>query len=395
MESLTIGTVSDAELREASRGFTLMLRRKRFSSEWIEANAADLLAQAQNEYAARLAKGEPARNPVGWLITCAWRRAQNLLDSERRKPRPFSLDMAFHHVDESIPTPEEVVLDADRQERLRKALRHLPEKECRLIALVYFEDHTIREAGRKLGWQKSAADRHHRAAMERLHALVGDRSLLSPASLGLGAWVVAATEGRRPGIAGAGVLEEGVAVLSHRLTELWRRVSPLAEPGNVATSGGAARAAGYCGAAGVAVVCGLATGVVGPQVRADVPKPPPSRAIERSAPAPVTSPQPKAIPRETASSREAEGRTIKTRSSEQQRDADKRTRTAQAPQASTRQTITEFGVEGSTGPAPDHTSSPSGSSQSSSLGSSAPASQPRSAPNASGGQKSSGGEFGF
>jgi RNA polymerase sigma factor (sigma-70 family) len=270
------GGVTPAELREAERGFKLMLARK-FSAAWIAENAKDLLAQANIEYAEWLEANPPARNPVGWLLTCAYRRALNLLDTQSRKPRPASLDAVFHLADESTPTPEQQALDSDRQKRLREALSHLPEKEQKLLALIYFEDYSIRAAGRKLGWQKSAADRHHSAAMKKMLALVGDRSLLSPAILGPAAWAVARGEGHRPWSgpleATASLAREGMAagaevltVGAHRLADAWRRLAPFSEPANAAAASGAGRAAGYCAAAVGAVVCGLAaTGVIGPE----------------------------------------------------------------------------------------------------------------------------------
>src|SRR4051794_33556321 len=171
--------------------------RKKFSAVWIAENARDVLGQANMEYAEWLEDNPPARNPVGWLLNCAYRRAQNLLDSQTRKPSEASLEAVFHLADEATPSPEQQALDRDRHRRLREMLNFLPEKECALLALVYFEDHSIREAGRKVGWQKSAADRHHDRAMEKLRALVGDdRSLLSPATLGLAAWSVTKGEGQ-------------------------------------------------------------------------------------------------------------------------------------------------------------------------------------------------------
>lgn len=271
------GGVTPAQLREAERGLRLMLARK-FSAVWITENARDLLAQANAEYVEWLADHPPAENPIGWLLTCAYRRALNLLDSQTRKPRPAPLESAFHLADEKTPTPEQHALERDRQSRLREALAFLPEKERRLLALVYFEDHSIREAGRKVGWQKSAADRHHRTALEKLRALVGDRSLLTPASLGLAAWALVRGDGRPRwrwpldsirDIARSVLVVGGEALggAAHRAAELWRRLLPFSEPSNAVAASGAGRAAGYCGAAIGAFVCGLAaTGVIGPGV---------------------------------------------------------------------------------------------------------------------------------
>src|SRR5262245_35162063 len=100
-------TLTEAQLREARRGFTQMLRAKRFYRKWIEDNVDELLAKANEEYAAKLARDVPADNPVGWLINCAWRRSQNLLTKQRRKPPPVSLEALARLADEEVLTPEE------------------------------------------------------------------------------------------------------------------------------------------------------------------------------------------------------------------------------------------------------------------------------------------------
>lgn len=272
--------VTSAQLREAERGLPLILARK-FSAAWIAKNAKELLAQVNIEYAEWLKDNPPAKNPVGWLLNGAYWRALNLLDAERRKPRESPLEAVFHLADESTPDPEQQVLEADRQRRLREAMGHLPEKERKLLALVYFEDMSIREAGRKVGWQKSAADRHHDQAMRKMLALVGDRSLLGRAPLGPIAWVTLRAQ-----------------ILTHRLGERARRLSPFADAGNAAAAGGGGRALGYCGAAAGAIVCGLlGSGAVGPGMGALTPVPskaPKSRAVEYR---PTASPTPVATPR--------------------------------------------------------------------------------------------------
>lgn len=277
---------------------------QKFSAAWIAKNGRDLLGQANIEYAEWLKDNDPARNPVGWILKCAYWRAINLLDSETRKPRTASLDSVFHLADESAPSPEQQALDNDRQRRLREALDHLSEKERALLMMVYFEGMSVREAGRKLGWRKSAADRHHSAAMKKMLALVGDRKLLSPATLGPAAWATVNGESRHAlsGMrdAALGPLREGLAVSSeaaensaHRLAELARRLSPFTETGNAAAAGGGGRIAGYCGAAAGLVVCGLlGSGAVGPGVSGSTsvtPKPPNSQAAGYR-PVPVAAP---------------------------------------------------------------------------------------------------------
>lgn len=258
--------LTPAQLREAERGFKQILARK-FSARWIAENHRDLLAQANAEYVEWLEENEPARNPVGWILNCAYWRAQNLLDSETRKPRPAPLDSVFHVADEKTPDPEQQALDRDRKRRLGEALSRLPEKEQRLLSLVYYDGLSIREAGRKLGWQKSAADRHHAAAMEKMLALVGDRSLLSPAVLGLlaqqaisshsslsGLWNVAATPCR---FAWA-TIAEAAELSARRAFDAAHRLAPFTDAaGSTAASTGAGRALAQCAAAAGIAACGV------------------------------------------------------------------------------------------------------------------------------------------
>ncbi|HXR61291.1 MAG TPA: hypothetical protein VN732_08200 [Solirubrobacterales bacterium] len=103
--------VTGAQLRETERGLAALLRAKGFPAPWIDRHSLDLVAQAASEYAAWMKAHEPEGNPVGWLITCAYRRALNLLTSQRRRPPAASVeDAALALADESLPTPEEAVL---------------------------------------------------------------------------------------------------------------------------------------------------------------------------------------------------------------------------------------------------------------------------------------------
>jgi RNA polymerase sigma factor (sigma-70 family) len=231
------------QLREAERGLKVGLARK-FSAQWIAEHHRDLLAQANAEYLEWLEENPPARNPVGWIINCANWRAINLLDAETRRPPSAPLDaVALRIADESTPTPEQHALDRDRRRRLDDALRRLPEKEQQLLALVYFDGHSIREAGRIVGWGKSAADRHHTAAMEKMAALVGDRRYLSPSTLVLILF---------------GAARDAVKAPLRAARNLAHRIAPLAESAApVTTTGGAGRALAQCGAVVTIALCSL------------------------------------------------------------------------------------------------------------------------------------------
>jgi RNA polymerase sigma factor (sigma-70 family) len=217
---------------------------RKFSAQWITEHHRDLLAQANAEYLEWLEENPPADNPVGWILNCANWRAINVLDAEMRRPPSAPLDaVALRVADESTPTPEQQALDRDRRRRLDDALRRLPEKEQQLLALVYFDGHSIREAGRMVGWGKSAADRHHAAAMEKMAALVGDRRYLSPATLAL---------------LFVGAVRDAIKAPFRLARNFAHRLAPLAESAAPATAtSGAGRALAQCGAVVGIAICSV------------------------------------------------------------------------------------------------------------------------------------------
>jgi RNA polymerase sigma factor (sigma-70 family) len=256
--------VTEDQLREAERGLVRLLRAKDFPWPWIQEYIAEIMSQAQTDFAAILA-AEEVENPVGLLVVIGYRRAIKYVRSERRGPRVTSIEKVFHLADERTPTPEEETLDRDRQLRLMRAMNHLPEREQKLLALVYFEGMQLGEAGRKVGWAKASATRHHQEALRKLKALVGERELLAgeiaipayvathPSSTLRGAlnWIEGVTESLRESI----FMGDG-------------RLNPFAEGGSaLAASGGGRAAAGICAVA-VACVAGTVAGVVGPGVGA-------------------------------------------------------------------------------------------------------------------------------
>jgi len=101
-------------------------------------------------------------------------RACNFLDAEKRRPAATSTDALLHLPDERGRSVEQELLDDELRERVSEAMGFLPEQEQKLVWLVTYEEMSIREAGRQVGWGKSAADRHYHAALERLRCLLRD-----------------------------------------------------------------------------------------------------------------------------------------------------------------------------------------------------------------------------
>jgi len=365
--------VTDEELREAEKGLVRLLHKKRFPREWIERNVPDAMAQARTEFAARLAAGKED-DTVNLLVVIGYRRALKLLDSELSRPPTSSIETVFHLADESTPTPEEEAIDHDRQERVMKALATLPDRERALMALVYFDGKSVRGAGRRLGWGKSSADRHHHAALEKLHELL-DRSLLSP-EIAIPAYVVARHWHHSPlrtlerWVAGAGESVAEGAMLGG-----WR-FGQAAEGASAAAGSGAGRtAAGICGAAVAVCLTGAATGVGGPGVGlgAGGEGAPPAahhRAAPRGVAAPLQiqaapAPPPPAAPETSGAWQQPARRRAESHNAGAGRhSAVGRTREGGRPSsgsgpaaraASTEETVNEFGLEGGEAQSPPET----------------------------------------
>ncbi len=162
--------ITGQQLRESRDGLTRLLHKKRFPREWIEREAPDAMAEAEKDLAARLAAGKED-DVVNLLVVIAHRRAIKMLHAQLAKPTT-SIETVFHLADESTASPEEEAIRHDLRERVMEAMSHLPERERMLLTLCYSEGMSIREAGRHVGWGKSSADRLHRAALEKLKAML-------------------------------------------------------------------------------------------------------------------------------------------------------------------------------------------------------------------------------
>jgi RNA polymerase sigma factor (sigma-70 family) len=270
MAQLTDG-LSESELEAARLGFHNYLWRKGFSPRFIETYGEDLLGRARFEYARAISRGAEIRSPAGWLVMCAYRRAQNQLTAEGAIPDLVKIEAAAAIPDEA-DVPEESVLEQDRAERLQDAVDHLPLEERMVVELFYFEGLSLREIARQLDWESTKAKRRHRSALEHLYEFLGVDSIDELEILvGLAAWVSLARE-RSAGLHLPAGLEAAADRGAHGIAAAWSRVQEFArrvliggggEPASAAAASSAARTAGVCGAA--AIAC-LATGVVGPGI---------------------------------------------------------------------------------------------------------------------------------
>jgi RNA polymerase sigma factor (sigma-70 family) len=314
--SSPIHGLTPTQLREAERGLKQVLAAT-FAPRWITENLRDLLNEASAEYVEWLRDHRPPPNPAGWLVERGRWRALDLVNRENRRSGP-PIDSVIHLVEDPAPSPEDALLQRDRQRRIADALSHIPERDRNLLALVYYEGHSIRAAGRLLGWGKSTADSHHAEAMRRLRALVGERELLSPALVGLAAQAMVLRDRTRlvGGIANrlsaaaqdfADLVGRSVGAVTRGAEGAAQRTAPLTDTGSAAISGGAGRALAQCGA--LAAICGALLlspaghgieAVISPHRSLPTPAPELRRHREPSAatdttPTPTLAPSPRAV----------------------------------------------------------------------------------------------------
>lgn len=300
--------LSGAELEAARLGFNQLLRRRRFSAQWIGRHGEEMFGQAALEYSRKLAEGERIENPPGWIIECAWRRAKSELEAEERSPDIVSTEKSRPLAERVEPGPEETLLDFERFAKVRAAIGELSVDRRRILALSYFEGFSVRQAGERLRWHPSKAQRAHEGAKRQLHELLGVGAADQlEVEIGLAAYLSLTTgalgAGRFPAVRalverGTQKAAEGLAALKQHAASAYSRAvdpTPLAaaRPGTVAgviasciaIGGGAAT---YCTQRGVDPLGAAAGLIAGTQESEPKPSPPPEAAEPPPAPPSVS-----------------------------------------------------------------------------------------------------------
>jgi RNA polymerase sigma factor (sigma-70 family) len=154
-------------LRGAELALKHKLRRK-FGGEFTTRHAEDLIAQAAREYAAAHAGGEEIRNPGGFLVDVAYKRAIDELRHEKRTPELDELDAAAALPDPAAAEPSEEVEHEELRSQIYEAISHLDPEERQVTALVYFEQMSGRETAGPLGVSETTALRRLRSASAKL-----------------------------------------------------------------------------------------------------------------------------------------------------------------------------------------------------------------------------------
>ncbi|MBV1799568.1 sigma-70 family RNA polymerase sigma factor [Siccirubricoccus sp. G192] len=109
-----------------------------------------------------------------WIFTIA----RNLRADARRRGRlPVPVagtgPEAMARLPDPVPGAEEMVAAAQREARLRQALRTLPREQARVLDLAYFEDRSHAEIARGLSIPLGTVKARLRLALARLRAALG------------------------------------------------------------------------------------------------------------------------------------------------------------------------------------------------------------------------------
>jgi RNA polymerase sigma factor (sigma-70 family) len=267
--------LSRAQMDMARKAFRGKLVRLRFSPQFIVNNADELLAIAHTEFVRAVQNGTEIEDPVAWTIHCAWRRTQNLLQSESNRPRTVSSEKVAELIDEGVVAPEDRALEAERARKIREAVAKLDPDQRKVIALTFFEDMSVREAARHLGCSAGSVQHRRETALRTLRRFLPVRSGDELAiDVGMACWLSLAAS--QTGFHLPAGFEAVLDRAGHEASGIWGRVQDMArrltvggggETATAVASGGAGRAIGVC-ATSAAIVClaGAGSGLVGPGI---------------------------------------------------------------------------------------------------------------------------------
>lgn len=109
---------------------------------------------------------DPDRGSLrAWLATIAHRRAVDHVRAEERRRVSVLAPRLF---EPAPPRLEDTVLDADEADRVRRAVRRLPEALRAAVELAYYGGRTYRQVGEELGVPEGTAKSRIRTALRRL-----------------------------------------------------------------------------------------------------------------------------------------------------------------------------------------------------------------------------------
>jgi RNA polymerase sigma factor (sigma-70 family) len=264
-------------LREMERSLRARLRARRLSAAFVDRHAEDALQRGLVEYLRARENGKEIRDPGGFVVEAAFRRAIDELRREARRVDGAEVERLLDMGSESAPSAEEIVVEESGAAELRGAIAALPAEERQALSLHYFEEESAARAARLLYCSESTFRRRLHKALADLAELLGAPAP-EPGShrgleIGLAAW--ASLGGGRVVVSSspldhlAGLVESLHSLPGRvfgRLRGTGTNVAASEAPERIGAiaAGPAGKVIGGC--AGAAVICAL-SGVVGPGVQ--------------------------------------------------------------------------------------------------------------------------------
>jgi RNA polymerase sigma-70 factor (ECF subfamily) len=137
-----------------------------------DAAAEELAQEAMLVVWRKAALFDPSRaGAATWIFTIA----RNLrIDALRRKTHPSTLLTDPADQPDNPAPADHLLVTAERDDRLRAALAHLPSEQADVVRLAFFQDKPHAEIERDLGIPLGTVKSRLRLAMVRLRSMLGD-----------------------------------------------------------------------------------------------------------------------------------------------------------------------------------------------------------------------------
>lgn len=265
------------DVREIERSLRAKLRSYRLPEAFIDRCGEDALQKGIVEYLRARSAGAEIRDPGGFVVQAAFRRAIDELRREAREVHGVALDRLLEAGRSAAPAAEEVAIERMTAERLREAIDGLPPEERQALSLYYFEELSNHRAAEILYCSERTFRRRLGSALGHLSRAIGAPAPKPGSDLALevgvlcwvssgGARVLVSTH---PLASLSGTLESAATFLARQVDRLKGPAARLSSGGGASeqigaiASGPAGKVIGGC--AGAAILCAL-TGVVATNV---------------------------------------------------------------------------------------------------------------------------------
>lgn len=266
----------DVALREMERDLRRTLRAHRLSESFVDRHVEDALQKGVVEYLRAREAGKEVREPRGFVLTAAFRRAIDELRREARTVDGLEVEQLLDRGGQTHPSAEEIAVEGITATDLRSAIDTLPAEERQALRLHYFEELPDARSAELLYCSERTFRRRLHKAMADLASLLGAPAPEPGSHRGLEIGVVAwASLGGGRVVMSPSPVDHLAAVLDHlqslpgrilgrlRGTGASMAASDTPERIGAIAAGPAGKVIGGC--AGAAVICAL-SGVVGPGI---------------------------------------------------------------------------------------------------------------------------------